>query len=187
MALFMDKLQSLRNDNSVPASTQLSSIFHHWGKARDYWPSESEPDAFDIDLLEALHNFLDSLTTYLLTHRPNILVRIAALHLNAVLSSINELEDNLMELGANKEEIFVRHYFEIRARLESLQFRRSSHVQRDIERHGLQTGETEERNLIWCSLMCRMLAWLLLHSFGEVDRCIIPRDLKMSRMPVFIG
>jgi hypothetical protein len=80
---------------------------------------------------------------------------------------------------ANKEDALLGHYFSM--------VRPAVVGNYGPDKKLLTKVEKEERNILWISLMFRMLCWFLLHDFDKADVKIVPSDLKGSRMPIFIG
>ena len=177
MEEFQAKLRSLVVAKSIDSSLEIDSIFEHWSKIQVFW--RDDESNFDIDVREALHDALDASTTYLRNKDSKVIIRVIASHLNAVIQSLDELEPQLSELDAKKEEVFVEHYFDT-IRPIVIKNRRS-------ETPNVSKAVNDERNSIWITLVFRMLYWLLLHDFDRVDLKIVPSDLKGSRMPVYIG
>jgi hypothetical protein len=180
MEEFQAKLKRLFDEKSISSSKAVESVFSHWAKIQKFWPATSDESNFDIDLREALHDALDDSGEYLLTHSSKVIIRIVSSHLNAVIFTLEELEPALNELDANKEDIFMAHYFtEIRRSV--LGNRRKS------EAANASSEITNERNDIWITLVFRMQCWILLHDFDKSDVKRVPSELKGSRMSVYIG
>ena len=59
-------------------------------------------------------------------------------------------------------------------------------VIRPARRVGTWGSRDEQRNNIWCTLVFRMLVWLLLHDFDKNDVQISKSELMGSRLPVYI-
>ena len=52
----------------------------------------------------------------------------------------------------------------------------------------METGLHDEKTTnIWCTLVLRMLCWLLLHDFHKKDVQISKSELLGSRLPVYIA
>jgi hypothetical protein len=178
MEEFQTKLRSLVVSKSINSSPEIDCIFEHWAKIQLFWRDDEAN--FDIDLRETLHDAPDASTTFLTNKDSKVVIRVIASHLNAVIQTLDDLEPQLSELDASKEEIFVDHYFTI-IRQQVLKNRRPSETPSVIKAH------ENEKVSIWITLVFRMLYWLLLHDFDKVDLKIVPSDLKGSRMPVYIG
>lgn len=199
---------------STRVSSQTTTVLAHWTKIQAVWPQSEHQTVYDIDLLEALHDLIDDTTTYLRTnYSSQVLVRIAAQHLNAALDRLQLFELALMELDADREALFVSQYWEIirnevvfdlrdnKTREEVHTGAGSSTLFPDTVGSGSAVGtsmrpssrdtvtgmSSDDKSDVWCSMMCRMLAWLMLHTFGDLDQCIIPKEWRNSRMPIFIG
>ena len=133
-----------------------------------------------IETREAIHDALLAIDGYLLRLQQAVILSVVVAHLNNVLEVLANPDSPLNTLLlANKEEMLLSHYFyEIRpAVIGNL----------DAKGKPLSKGEKELRNIIWISLVFRMLCWLLLHDFDKADVKIVPSDLKGSRMPIFIS
>ena len=48
-------------------------------------------------------------------------------------------------------------------------------------------GEDVSHDDIWCTLVFRMICWLMLHDFDKVDVQVPKSELRGSRMPVYLG
>ena len=179
MEEFQARLKRGFDEKSISPSDALDSIFSHWSKIQKFWPANDELN-FDIDLREALHDALDDSRDYLLTHSSKVIIRVVSSHLNALILTLEELDTALSELDANKEDLFMEHYF-TGIRSSVLRSRRKS------EAPNASSEITDERNAIWITLIFRMLCWILLHDFHETDIKRVPSELKGSRMPVYIG
>jgi hypothetical protein len=82
-------------------------------------------------------------------------------------------------IPANQEEALLSYYF--------YQVRPAVVANLDSTGKPLSKARKEQRNTIWASLIFRMLCSLLLHDFSIAYVKVVPSDLKVSRIPVYIG
>ncbi|KAI9644831.1 hypothetical protein NHQ30_006858 [Ciborinia camelliae] len=136
-----------------------------------------------IEVREKIHDALDERTEFLL-HRlkQKEVLQVVVAHLDKVTKVLDDANSALNSIvSVQKEEPLLRFYFdEVRPAV----------TERNFDGPGgrlLSRKEKEERNIVWVSLMFRMLCWFLLHDWNKDDKCGVPPDLKGSRMPVFIG
>ncbi|KAG4032271.1 hypothetical protein MFRU_007g01820 [Monilinia fructicola] len=126
-----------------------------------------------IDAREKIHDALDGMTTFLLETRQADVLKVLVAHLDEVTKVLVVTNSPLNSIvSVHKEEPLLDYYF-------------STILPKVI---GSAVGpEKEKKQLIWVSLIFRMLCWFLLHDWNKDDKCGVPPDLKGSRMPVFIG
>ncbi|VUC23234.1 unnamed protein product [Clonostachys rosea] len=48
-------------------------------------------------------------------------------------------------------------------------------------------GEAVSHDDVWCTLVFRMICWLMLHDFNKLDKQVVKSELLGSRMPVYIS
>ncbi|PBP26880.1 Modin, partial [Diplocarpon rosae] len=148
---------------------------HPISKISVQWKRISELDCSDevnlsLDIREAIHDALDKQTDFLLSIRQVNVLNVLVAHITKVMEVLDDPVSplNIIVL-ANKELAFMTYYFQdVRLAVVGITGRKE---------------EQEERNLIWISLIFRMLCWLLLHDFDKADTKIVPSNLKGSRMP----
>jgi hypothetical protein len=201
MKVFQDELGALvtkeKLDVSDPTPGSIALIIQQWKHIDSLIQSAGCKDEcdFTIEVREAIHNVLDKNTKFFISEdmgQQNLLTVVVA-HLDAVTKELDNANSRLNSIvSGNKEKPLMEFYF---------QYIRPAVTQRDSVRvefsKGVEPKETTsvefsrdvqlKRTTIWVSLMFRMLCWLLLHDWARDDRCIVPSDLKGSRMPVFIG
>jgi hypothetical protein len=134
----------------------------------------------NIHAREAVHDALDKTTAYLLSLTQADVLGVLVAHITHVVHVLADPNSSLNTIVlANKEDALLRDYF----------YRIRPSVIGGLDTNGDPPSESEmeKRNIIWISLMFRMLCWLLLHDFNKADVMIVPADLKGSRMPVYIG
>lgn len=215
MSAFQSKLSSLisqlTNTSTPPAETadrdsdvtsaektdkniiQLTEIVNQWEKMAEFYPNVSSdsdnPDAkIDIDFRESIHDAIKQ-STELLADKPFDSVRsVISAHISTVLK----------HLDTEKLDTKVQGIFNRRSREEILLTVYFNEILPIVVSKGAEEGEEDttagpdaemkiERYAIWCTLVFRMICWLLLHDFDKIDVKIAPSALKGSRMPVYIG
>lgn len=172
MEIFQSKLAEFISTEGFSSDHPVSKISLRWKRITEL--DCSDEANLSLEVREAIHNALDERTDYLLSIRQLDVLNVLVAHITKV---IEVLDDPVSPLNiivlANKEDAFMSYYFQnIRVAVVGI------------------TGskkEQEDRNVIWISLIFRMLCWLLLHDFDKADTKIVPADLKGSRMPVYIG
>lgn len=177
MEIFQDKLKE-HICEGFESGEELKAIVAHW----DRISLLGRPDSpiLNIHAREAVHDALDQMTAYLLslTQAEVLSVLVAHItHVVEVLADPNSLLNTIVL--ANKEDALISYYFNlIRPQVAGMVYSNGASQSK---------AEIAKRNVIWISLIFRMLCWLLLHDFNKEDVMIVPSDLKGSRMPVFIG
>ncbi|TGO33846.1 hypothetical protein BHYA_0225g00290 [Botrytis hyacinthi] len=185
MTIFQEKLEDLyRKESDVDKPSKLDlfdKIMKRWQDIQSLRPGE-EIDEYNLTIeeREMIHDAIDEQTKYLLHElRQKDVLQVVVAHLNEVTKILEDHNSSLNSIvSVQKEEPFLSIYFE--KILPAV-------AERDIDEKELSSSEREQRNIIWISLMFRMLCWLLLHDWNKDDKCGVPPDLKGSRMPVFIG
>lgn len=169
MQIFQSKVSDLIVHDNL-------SLDHPIAKINTQWKLIAKLDCSDeanlsLSVREAIHDVLDSLTQYLLSIQQLAVLNVLVAHITKVVEVLdNPVSPLNIIVLANKEDAFMSYYFN------------------EVRPAVVGTGEErEERNVIWISLVFRMLCWLLLHDFDKADSKIVPADLKGSRMPVYIG
>ncbi|CAD6446559.1 37b8fa0f-1443-4b7a-ac19-38ea7d2d8aec [Sclerotinia trifoliorum] len=139
---------------------------------------QSEYD-LTIEARERIHDALDDRTRFLLDLKQQTILKVVVAHISLVTKVLENPISPLNSIVAvHKEEPLLNYYFDrILPQITT----------RDTDSHLLDRNEREERNIIWVSLMFRMLCWFLLHDWNKDDKCGVPPDLKGSRMPVYVG
>lgn len=157
---------------------------------------------------------LDELSTALqeaddlLSREPDLVVNIVARHFDAVLADLNT-DSVLTELISNlrppeREARFMRYYFRrVRPIVVGL-FEDGVELSPELEEGNIATAPvaasgdrsevsmekppsaTDQRDIIWCTLVFRMLCWLQLHEFGRKDVMIPKSELLGSRLEAYI-
>jgi len=190
--------------------TPLSQILDNWRNAKTIWPRQHFYEKHDISISakEFLHDLLDSCTEYLLSRPSHSIHSVISAHLTAVLDHLNspesEFDNDFAEFTRRSDYAadFVRTYSNevlptviSKGPLASKQMsQKDSRGSRDVDQLGMTEVDLDElqregleRKTVWCTLVIRMLCWLLLHDFHPDDVNIVPSELKGSQMPVYIG
>jgi hypothetical protein len=192
-----------RTDQILVMESNLDKIFTAKG-------DRGESD-FTVAILDALHEALNDSDTYLTEKyvTTDLVLQVLRRHIQEVLSQINEgtsSGDNLFEeLDGETPELkqtkFMHIYFNIvrPAVIEAVVSRPKSHPATGITTPSTEGGsppginhtpeslEGDRCNNIWCTLVFRMLCWLLLHDFHKKDVQISKSELVGSRLPVYIA
>lgn len=187
MTIFQEKLTELfgregyTNNEDPNQQHPIAAIIEKWREIKSLG-SGDEIDEYNlsIEAREIIHDAIDEQTELLLhklTQKDVLTVVVA--HLGKVTKILDDANSGLNSIvSAQKEEQLLKIYFnEIRPAV----------TERDLDKKILSRKEKEQRNVIWASLMFRMLCWFLLHDWNKDDKCGVPPDLKGSRMPVYIG
>ncbi|PQE06419.1 modin protein [Rutstroemia sp. NJR-2017a WRK4] len=188
MEVFQNELNGLviaeRFDLTETTPGSIALVIQQWKKIEALMKaSKQSKDECDlsIEVLEAIHNVLDENTKYFVSKemgQQNLLTVVVA-HLDAVTKVLDNANSRLNSIvSGNKEQPLMEFYF---------QTIRPAVTQKDSAGKVFPRDVEVQRTTIWVSLMFRMLCWLMLHDWARDDRCIVPTDLKGSRMPVFIG
>ncbi|KAK5654574.1 hypothetical protein OQA88_7203 [Cercophora sp. LCS_1] len=147
-------------------------------------------------IFDALHNAIESCDAFLeprknRTPDDSLLRLVLRFHIQAVLDMVNRKADatdkiegqsihDLDGTSDRKHAVLMEIYFGkcVRRRV----------IDRVLRRQGdtAKAGLDKSVNDIWCTLMFRMLCWLLLHHFHEKDVQVKKSDVYESRMPVYI-
>ncbi|KAI9051018.1 hypothetical protein LZ554_005126 [Drepanopeziza brunnea f. sp. 'monogermtubi'] len=172
MEVFQKQLASFIITEGLPYNNPLCKISTEWKRIAEL--DCSDEANLGLEAREAIHDALDKQTAFLLSIRQVDVLNILVAHIVKVMEVLdNPVSPLNIIVLANKEVAFMTYYFqEIRPAV--------------VGNTGTKI-EQDEKNLIWISLIFRMLCWMLLHDFDKADTKIVPSDLKGSRMPVFIG
>ncbi|KAF7896014.1 hypothetical protein EAF00_006029 [Botryotinia globosa] len=184
MTIFQEKLSDIHEQES----DDKTSKHHRFAKIIEQWRDIQSPHSgkeideynLSIEMREKIHDAIDDQTKYLLHQlRQKDVLQVVVAHLNEVTKILKDYNSSLNSIvSVQKEEPLLKIYFdEIRPAV----------AECEIDGKKPSSSEQEQRNIIWVSLMFRMLCWLLLHDWNKDDKCGVPPDLKGSRMPVFIG
>ncbi|KAF7912555.1 uncharacterized protein EAF01_001576 [Botrytis porri] len=184
MTIFQEKLSDIFEQESDDDETSklhpFTKITKQWQVIQSLHSEEIDEYNLSIEMREMIHDAIDEQTDYLLHELRQIdVLQVVVAHLDQVTKILDEPNSSLNSIvSVQKEEPLLKIYFEeIRPAV----------AERDIDGKEFSPLEREQRNIIWVSLMFRMLCWLLLHDWNKDDKCGVPPDLKGSRMPVFIG
>lgn len=180
MEVFQSKLQEIITARKLPSSHRIFFIRSQWIKIAEL-DCTDEAD-LSLEIKEAIHDALDHNTKFLLNQRQLDILSVLVAHITKVTEILADPQSPLNTIVlANKEEALLSYYFtEIRQHVISHKEFKGTAVPTDA-------AEKEERDIIWISLIYRMICWFLLHDFDKNDIKIVPSDLKGSRMPVYIG
>lgn len=180
MAVFQKKLKELIVSEEYLENHHVSRIYNEW-HGLDPERNCLDEANLSVDTRELIHNALDRQTEYLLTLKQALVLGVVVAHITKVLEVLDVATSELNTIVlANKEDALLRFYF---------QDIRLAVIERPTgaDKKQQSKSEREQRNVIWISLMFRMLCWLMLHEFDKSDIKVVPSDLKGSRMPVYIG
>ncbi|KAF5867573.1 uncharacterized protein Bfra_010548 [Botrytis fragariae] len=185
MTIFQEKLRDIHEQESdIDETSKLhpfAKIITKWQEIQSlHYGEEIDEYNLSIEMREMIHDAIDDQTEYLFHDlRQKDVLQVVVAHLDKVTKILDNPDSSLNSIvSVQKEEPLLKIYFEeIRPAV----------AKRDIDGKELSSLEMEQRNIIWVSLMFRMLCWLLLHDWNKDDKCGVPPDLKGSRMPVFIG
>ena len=177
MEIFHDKLTSLVFPNGLESSDEIQAIIQHWQTISRLGHPDGSIE--NIHAKEAVHDALDQTTDYLLSLTQAEVLSVLVAHISQVAKVLYNPNSPLNTIVlANKEESLLTYYFDkIRPLV----------VGDDPNEPYMNEKASNKRNIIWVSLIFRMLCWLSLHDFNKSDVMIVPSDLKGSRMPVYIG
>jgi len=180
MEVFQSKLQEIITARNLPSSHRISFIHSQWLKIAG--PDCTDEADLSLETKEAIHDALDQNTKFLLKPRQLDILSVLVAHVTKVIEILSDPQSPLNTIVlANKEEALLNYYFlEIRKHVISHKESKGTSVPTNAV-------EREERDIIWISLMYRMICWFLLHDFDGKDIKIVPSDLKGSRMPIYIG
>ncbi|KAK3298390.1 uncharacterized protein B0H64DRAFT_317276 [Chaetomium fimeti] len=174
-----------------------------------YRDAKSRTPAYSIPLLNTVHDILDRCDNFLRGSDSDLVRIVVGEHFQAVLKMVNEERrmsngdgrrggrrraEHFSELTAAspelREEVFMDLYFykvfgQVRERAVTWCEQR-----RTAPRAG--SGSPREPpaasvSAIWCTLVLRMMCWLLLHDFHRKDVQIPKSELLGSRIPVYIS
>ncbi|KAM3073188.1 hypothetical protein ACMFMG_008900 [Clarireedia jacksonii] len=170
-------------DINDPRPGPIALIIQQWVKIESIMKQTGCKDEWDlsIEAREAIHDVLDEKTKFFISGDmgQQDLLTVVVAHLDAVTKVLDNANSRLNSIvSGNKEKPLMEFYF---------QTIRPAVTQRDLKEERVSESEEVKRTTIWVSLMFRMLCWLMLHDWARDDRCVVPTDLKGSRMPVFIG
>lgn len=177
MEIFQARLAELMSKKHFRTNSEFLRITTHWDRISKL--DCTDEFSLGIQCREAIHDALDERTEYLLSLKQSDVLSVLVSHISHVVDVLDDPGSplNTIALG-NKEDPLLSHYFdEIRPLVCDL----------DHNKEDIGAVEKISRNTIWISLIFRMLCWLLLHDFDKADVKLVPSDLKLSRMPVFIG
>jgi hypothetical protein len=175
MEVFQEKLKELIGINEIPPGKEVNDILAHWERI-----SHLSRPVLSIHAREAVHDALDQTTEYLLSLIQADLLAVLVSHITHVVQVLADPNSPLNTIVlAHKEDALLRYYF--------YKIRPAVVGQRDANGDAPSDSELDRRNVIWVSLLFRMLCWFLLHDFDKADIMMVPPDLKGSRMPVYIG
>ncbi len=172
MEIFQSKLAEFITTEGIQSDHPVSKIASQWKRITEL--DCSDEANLSLEVREAIHNALDERTEYLLSIRQLDVLNVLVAHITRVVEVLdNPFSPLNIIVLANKEEAFMSYYFQ--------------DIRPAVVGSAGSRKEQGDRNVIWISLIFRMLCWLLLHDFDKADTKIVPADLKGSRMPVYIG
>ncbi|EKD15913.1 uncharacterized protein L3040_003230 [Drepanopeziza brunnea f. sp. 'multigermtubi'] len=150
MEVFQKRLASFITTEGLPYENPLSKISTQWKRITEL--NCGDEAELGLEAREAIHDALDKQTTFLLSIRQVDVLNILVAHVAKVMEVLeNPVSPLNIIVLANKEVAFMTYYFqEIRPAV--------------VGNTGTKT-EQDEKNLIWISLIFRMLCWMLLHDF----------------------
>lgn len=178
MEIFQNKLKDVIDVEGFESVKEVKAIVQHWERISHL--SRPVGTKLSIYAREAVHDAIDDTTNYLLSLTQAEVLNVLVAHITKVVDVLADPNSSLNALIlANKEESLLSSYF---YRIRPAVIGRADVNGDDPSEEGM-----EKRNVIWISLIFRMLCWLLLHDFNKADVMIVPAVLKGSRMPVYVG
>ncbi|KUJ20253.1 uncharacterized protein LY89DRAFT_610179 [Mollisia scopiformis] len=182
MEVFQSKLLDIINDRKLPGTHRICIIHAQWLKITELdCTNEAE---LSLEVKEAIHDALDNTTEFLLDLRQLDILSVLVAHVTKVIEILVDPQSPLNTIVlANKENALLDYYFS-KIRPEVIDYKEKKGTPVPVPTNA---KEKEDREIIWISLIYRMLCWFLLHDFDKQDIKIVPSDLKGSRMPIYIG
>jgi hypothetical protein len=178
MEIFQDKLNELIHGEGFGNDHAITQIAYQWKKISDL--DCTDEANLNIEVREAIHDAIDERTDFLLSLRQLDVLSVLVAHLTKVMEILDDPVSPLNTIVlANKEDALLSYYF--------YTVRPAVIGNLDLKGKPLGKQEKEMRNIIWITLIFRMLCWFLLHDFDKADVKTVPSNLKGSRMPVYIG
>lgn len=180
MEVFQSKLKEMIKSRSLPGTHRISFIHAQWLKIADLGCT-NEAD-LSLEVKETIHDALDNTTEFLLDLRQLDILSVLVAHVTKVIEILEDPQSPLNTIVlANKEDALLGYYFS-EIRTEVIKNKDSKGVPVPTT-----TKEQEDREIIWITLIYRMILFYLLHDFDKHDIKMVPSDLKGSRMPIYIG
>ncbi|KAF8858111.1 hypothetical protein BDZ45DRAFT_674250 [Acephala macrosclerotiorum] len=181
MEVFQSKLHEIITNDRLPNQHRIAVIYNQWLEIQELG-CKDEAD-LSLDAREAIHDALDEHTRFLLKLSQLDILSVLVAHITKVLAVLQSPQSPLNTIVLlNKEDALLDYYFsKIRPEVIGNKDVKGTAV------HITYETEKEERDIIWISLIYRMLCWFMLHDFDKADIKIVPSDLKGSRMPIYIG
>lgn len=181
MEIFQSKLHEIITKDRLPNEHRIAEIYNQWQEIQELG-CKDEAD-LSLDAREAIHDALDEQTKFLLKLSQLDILSVLVGHITKVIAVLQSPQSPLNTIVLlNKEDALLDYYFsKIRPEVVGTKDVKGTVV--------VISSETEkaERDVIWISLIYRMLCWFMLHDFDKMDVKIVPSDLKGSRMPIYIG
>lgn len=172
---------------------------------------DSMTPGYSLPLLNTLHDILDRCDDFIRQSNQGLVRIVIREHFQEVLKLINAegestnnddgsdgTRDQRMDFGVltaaspeARQDVFMDLYFytvlsQVTGRA-VIQYRRRQTTHYVPGRDDLDVSSLElEASAIWCTLVLRMMCWLLLHDFHENDVQIPKSELLGSRLPVYI-
>jgi hypothetical protein len=196
-------LESMGHENL----TDLSSIFALSGSLNADLPSQ-EGD-FQPKHLDDIHNAIITTDNILCEDKipPDKVQDVLRCHLQEVLHAMNAptvfpngLVDGLVSFDdlwtqppeCHEHQLMDKYFKEILERVMGIDSANAFPLHDSSVATGSPTPRRQrnqhevERNTIWCTLVLRMICWLLLHNFDGADVQIPKSELMGSQLPVYI-
>lgn len=168
---------------------------------------KSMTPGYSIPLLNTLHDVLDGCDEFLREGDRNLVRMVVREHFQEVLKMINDnsgadgdgdaeravhFDDLTAASPKERQEVFMDLYFfkvlnQVRER--AVMSYRARRVRFPLPDNGDDATISLEpqASAIWCTLVLRMVCWLLLHDFDQQDVQIPKSELLGSRLPVYIA
>ncbi|KAH6625009.1 hypothetical protein B0J18DRAFT_429932 [Chaetomium sp. MPI-SDFR-AT-0129] len=165
----------------------------------------SENPDYSLPLLDTLHDILDGCDDMLNASDRNLVLIVIREHFQEVLKLINEVriitnkDDDESAVSQQGEDFSKLTAASPELRQEAFMQLYFSKVLRQVRERAVvlyrlpQPSSTNssrvrtEATVIWCTLVLRMMCWLLLHDFDKKDVQIPKSELLGSQLPVYIG
>ncbi|KAF4450635.1 hypothetical protein F53441_6296 [Fusarium austroafricanum] len=193
---------------------QNGKLFHHvntiFAPKTGLHPQNATPQNYSWQAQDTLHSVLDELDEalkgYSSSSQSNIGQETVGAHFQEILSQVNRQTSASSEPfpkfdgldSSNKEDILMKAYFEqvLPGVMRYMTMKFFELKTTDSEFHVVKGEAAQEAEYakylqackdIWCTLVLRMICWLMLHDFNREDVQILTGDLFGSDLPVYIS
>lgn len=195
------------SDLDLPLLPQVQQLVEDTSELLDRLDQDkmlSTPGYF-MPLLKTLHDILDRCDSFLTERHRDLVLIVVREHFQEVLKLINQEGQIANEDGRSVARQRAEHFSELTAASPELRQKVFMElyfykVLRQVKERAVtsyerrQTTPTQHAldlesqvSAIWCTLVLRMVCWLLLHDFNEKDVQIPKGELLGNRLPVYIA